>query len=309
MELPPQRRATRGGVAAQLRPRGTALPVRPGHRCARQSRTPPPPSPPRVPRWRCSALGWLPLAPAPGGCPLSPSPRWRPRAAAARREAAAQSEAAAAPPHPAAAARHRRAGRPCRRWAAPPPGARSGLLQGRSRGLGVRPEPARVRGRAGGRGASEPASNGGGGRGAGGGVARALRVVARMRGAGPRGAPGGAGRRDRPVPVPVPVSAEGPAPRFVPSAALGTAGGTRPPLQVAGSAGGKRGEGARPEPPPLRLHPRRCVGSGVCGLPPGSGVRRGCRRAALGHGPAGVCVKEGETRRERASALDLCDWC
>lgn len=50
---------------------------------------------------------------------MSPSPRWRPRAAARRREAAARSEAAAAPPHP--AARHRRAGRAGRRWAAQPP--------------------------------------------------------------------------------------------------------------------------------------------------------------------------------------------
>lgn len=63
--------------------------------------------------------------------PLSPCPRWRPRAAA-RREAAGLSEAAAARPHPAAAAQRRRALSPL---GGPAVGARLGLLQGRSRGL------------------------------------------------------------------------------------------------------------------------------------------------------------------------------
>lgn len=104
-----------------------------------------------------------------------------------------------------------------------------------------------MRGRAGGSGAAEPASNGGGGRGAGGGGARVLRALARMRGAGPRGAPGQAG--------PGPVSAEGPVPMFAPSAALGIPGGARLPPRPRWERRREWGEGARPElPPPLRFH-------------------------------------------------------
>lgn len=182
-------------------------------------------------------------------------------------------------------------------------GASSGLLQGRSRGAGVRPEPVWVRGRAGGSGRA--------------------RFKRRRRGPGSEGigahAPGwalgcpGGGRHDGSRPRVRRGAGADVCPPLSPPHSR-----RDPPAPRGFSSGSSRGEVGRGSPV-LPFHPPRSVTSGVCGLPWGTEARRSRRSPGRGAGgaaekqrlaaiPRAWAVRKGR-RAGRASPLNLCDYC